>query len=254
MPVMPRQWSFRGLQALTVVAVYAVWLYSQDLLERSRGVVTGIMDHTHDALAAANVFFNAHPTVTNAVLILSSLELDVAALSMVAFFFVRRELRPLLSLWIVLLMRQLCQASVSMPKPEGMIWHYPGFPSIVVTYGASNDFFFSGHMALATLLAAELTVQGAARRKQMVAWGVIGAQALVILSMRFHYVTDVVAGFLAAIVATQFSSAVGRRLDERLRHWLPHADAPVGQPEPLGVAAIAKAEASIPHDLRSPIS
>lgn len=214
-----RPWSFRGLQVATVLALYAGWLYSQDLLERTRGVVPGVTDRTHNALTAANVFLNAHPTLTNAILIVSSLELDIAALSMVAFFFFRRETRPLLSFWIVLIMRQLCQVSVSMPKPEGMIWHDPGFPSLVVTYGAANDFFFSGHMALATLFAAELTVQRAARWKQALAWGMIGAQALVILSMRFHYITDVVAGFLAAIVATLIGNAVGGRLDKRAATW-----------------------------------
>ena len=56
-------------------------------------------------------------------------------------------------------------------------------------------------MALATLLAAELTAQRAARWKQAVAWTVTAIQAFVILSMRFHYVTDVVTGFLAAIAA-----------------------------------------------------
>lgn len=34
-----------------------------------------------------------------------------------------------------------------MEKPSGYIWEYPGFPSLVVPYGATNDFFFSGHVA-----------------------------------------------------------------------------------------------------------
>jgi len=33
-----------------------------------------------------------------------------------------------------------------MEKPSGYIWHYPGFPSLVVPYAATNDFFFSGHV------------------------------------------------------------------------------------------------------------
>jgi hypothetical protein len=85
----------------------------------------------------------------------SSFEVDLAAISMVTFFFVRRESRPLLALWLILIIRQLCQASVSIPAPDGMIWRYPGFPSLMVTYSTSTDFFFSGHMALATVLATE---------------------------------------------------------------------------------------------------
>ena len=32
-----------------------------------------------------------------------------------------------------------------------MIWRNPGFPSLLVTYGVSNDFFISGHTAIAVL-------------------------------------------------------------------------------------------------------
>jgi hypothetical protein len=74
-------------------------------------------------------------------------------------------------------------------------------------------------MALATALATELTAQRAPRWKQLVGWTVALLQALVILSMRFHYVTDVVAGCLAAVAATQLAGALGRRLDERFAPW-----------------------------------
>ena len=214
-----RQIFLRGSQTLAVAAAYGVWLTSQHLLERTRLPVAGLVDHTHEWLSAINVYLNAHPAVANLVLAVSSFEVDVAAVSMVVFFFVRGESRPLLGLWFILIMRQLCQATASLPPPDGMIWHYPGFPSIVVTYGTSTDFFFSGHMALAALLATELTAQRAPRWKQVAAWLVATAQAIVILSMRFHYVTDVVAGLLAAVVATQLGGAAGRWIDGRYAPW-----------------------------------
>ena len=214
-----RQLFLRSSQTLAVAAAYALWLTSQHLLEGTRQPVTGLVDHTHEWLSAINLYLNAHPAVANLVLAISSFEVDLAAVSMVAFFFGRRESRPLLGLWLILIMRQLCQTTASLPPPDGMIWHYPGFPSIVVTYATSTDFFFSGHMALAALLATELTAQRAPRWKQTTAWLVTAAQAIVILSMRFHYVTDVVAGLLAAVVATQLASVVGRWLDERYAPW-----------------------------------
>jgi hypothetical protein len=214
-----RPWSVRALQGAAVAAAYGAWLLSQHLLEKSRGVVTGFTDHSHELLAGANAYLNAHPALADVILAVSSLEVDLAAVCMVAFFFARRESRPLLALWLILILRQLCQASVSMPPPDGMIWRYPGFPTIVVTYSTSTDFFFSGHMALATLLATELTAQRASRAKQAVAWGIAFAQALVILSMRFHYLTDVAAGCLAAAAATQLAEAWGRRLDARFAPW-----------------------------------
>lgn len=211
--------SVRVFQAIAVVAAYAAWLGSQHLLETTRGVVLGFTDHTHALTAGVNAYFHAHPTLANVVLAVSSFEVDLAAFSMIGFFFVRRQSRPLLALWLILIMRQFCQASVSIPPPDGMIWHYPGFPTVVVTYSTSTDFFFSGHMALATLLATELTAQRATRWKQIVAWAVVAVQAFIILSMRFHYVTDVVAGLLAAVAATGLADALGRRLDERFAPW-----------------------------------
>ena len=242
-----RPWSLRSVQAVAVGAAYAVWLFSQHLLEKTRGLVHGFTDNTHQLLSGINIFLNAHSSLANVVLAVSSFEVDLAALSMIAFFFIRRESRPLLALWFILIMRQLCQASVSIPAPEGMIWHYPGFPSIMVTYSTSSDFFFSGHMALATLLATELTAQRAPRWKQAVAWGVICVQAFIILSMRFHYVTDVVTGFFAAIVATQLAGALGRRLDERFAIWSLLAAGHTGQPVPdlLDVTSPVKQNASL---------
>jgi len=219
MSLIHRRWSFRALQAAAVAAAYGAWLLSQHLLETSRGAITGFTDHSHELLAGANAYLNAHPVLANVVLAISSLEVDLAAICMVTFFFTRRESRPLLALWLILIMRQLCQASISIPAPDGMIWRYPGFPTLVVTYSTATDFFFSGHMALATLLAAELSAQRAPRLKRGIAWGIAFAQALVILSMRFHYFTDVVAGCLAAVAATQLAQAFGHRLDARLAPW-----------------------------------
>ena len=48
------------------------------------------------------------------------------------------------------------QACVALPAPTDAIWHYPGFPSLLVTYGVANDYFFSGHTAIAVLAATEL--------------------------------------------------------------------------------------------------
>ena len=42
--------------------------------------------------------------------------------------------------------RMVIQNVFLMKKPAGYIWEYPGFPSLVVPYGPTNDFFYSGHM------------------------------------------------------------------------------------------------------------
>jgi hypothetical protein len=226
----------RTMQVLAAGSAYAMWRLTQYLLEASRGSITGFTDHSHELLAGANAYLNAHPVLADVILALSSFEVDLAGLSLVVFFFTRRESRPLLTLWLILILRQVCQATISVPAPEGMIWHYPGFPSVIVTYGTSTDFFFSGHMALATAVACELTVQRAPRWKQAMAWSFAGLQAIVILSMRFHYFTDVAAGFFAAIVATQLAEGLSHRIDERFAPWtVRSADRYRYQPVPVAV-------------------
>jgi hypothetical protein len=53
-------------------------------------------------------------------------------------------------------LRQICQGLCALPPPERMIWRYPGFPSLLVTYGTATDLFFSGHTAIAVYGAIEL--------------------------------------------------------------------------------------------------
>jgi len=53
--------------------------------------------------------------------------------------------KPSLSRLVLLLgMRQVMQALCALPAPPNMIWRYPGFPSLFVTYSVGNDYFFSG--------------------------------------------------------------------------------------------------------------
>jgi membrane-associated phospholipid phosphatase len=78
-----------------------------------------------------------------------------------------------------------------------MIWRHPGFPSLLVTYGTSNDLFFSGHTAIAVYGAMELGRLG--RR-----WAVLGMlialfEMAAVLVLRAHYTMDVFAGAAAAV-------------------------------------------------------
>jgi membrane-associated phospholipid phosphatase len=78
-----------------------------------------------------------------------------------------------------------------------MIWNYPGFPSIFVTYGTTNDFFFSGHTAIAIL--------GAIVCLAIMPWyialiAIIGAifEIWAVLVLRAHYTMDIIGAILGA--------------------------------------------------------
>ena len=116
-----------------------------------------------------------------------------------------------LAILIVFGLRQICQGLCTLPPPPGIIWRKPGFPALLVTYEVGNDFFFSGHTALAVLGAIEAAHYGPAWLAAIA--GVIAlGEMLIVLVLRAHYTLDVVAGalaaFLAADVAGRFSPVV----------------------------------------------
>jgi membrane-associated phospholipid phosphatase len=83
--------------------------------------------------------------------------------------------------------RQLCQALCALPVPPRMIWRHPGFPSLLVTYGVSTDFFISGHTAIAVLGAVEIC------RLLPLPFGIAAIvvallEAVLVIVLRAHYV------------------------------------------------------------------
>lgn len=123
---------------------------------------------------------------------------------------------PFIALLLLFSLRQICQAICTLPPPPGMIWRNPGCPSLLVTYEVGNDFFFSGHTALAVLGALTLAQAGPA-------W--VGVAAVVVacgeiatvLVLRAHYTLDVIAGAAVAFFAYDIAGAVSPAIDAWLR-------------------------------------
>jgi hypothetical protein len=89
-------------------------------------------------------------------LIVSSAVIDAIGLFLLGSWIFGGSVRPFLGLLLLLGLRQMMQALCALPAPPDLLWHYPGFPSLFVTYNVSNDYFFSGHTGIAVLGAAEL--------------------------------------------------------------------------------------------------
>jgi membrane-associated phospholipid phosphatase len=111
---------------------------------------------------------------------------------------------------MLLVTRQVMQALCSLPAPPGIIWHDPGFPSLLVTYGVANDFFFSGHTAIAVFGAIELA---RLRRAWLTALAVcvVLFEIAAVLVLRAHYTMDVFTGALAAVCVAQICGAISDR-------------------------------------------
>ena len=193
-----RNW--RGfLLRLSIVALFlVVWFWTQSALGARPPASGHLGDKLHSFTAPLNSYFAASQRAANALLIASSVLIDAFALFLVGSWIFAARLRPFLGLGFLMAMRQVVQALCSLPIPDGMIWRYPGFPSLFVTYGVSSDFFFSGHTAIAVYGAIELA---RLRLGWLIALGVpiVIFEVATILVLRAHYTMDVFAGAIAAL-------------------------------------------------------
>jgi hypothetical protein len=156
-----------------------------------------------------------HEKAADRALAISSFFIDLLGLSMIVLSVFGRTFAPFLAILIVFSLRQVCQFCCTLPPPPGMIWRDPGVPSVLVTYAVGNDFFFSGHTALAVLGALEIC--------QVAPWW-LGAVAVlialgevgIVLVLRAHYTLDVITGALAAWFAVDLAARLAPALDALL--------------------------------------
>ncbi len=205
------------LRVALVVVGLGLWFLTQALL-RYRPDGTGVLgDGLHTLTARLNAFFNSHPRWADGLLIVSSLGIDALSCFVLAYSIFGPSVRPFAGLMILFFLRQACQALCALPPPVGMIWRHPGVPSLLVTYGTTNDLFFSGHTALAVYGSIELARWGGT------GWEIVGLsialfEMATVLVLRAHYTMDVFAGavtaFAAAVVAGRIAPACDRWLIE----------------------------------------
>jgi len=200
------------LRLLVTGIVLALWFWTQSLIGARTAPSSGIDDALHNLTAGANSYFAHNTTAANVLLIISSGLIDALGLFLLGRWLLEGSVRPFLGLFLLMTLRQLMQAVCALPPPPNMIWHYPGFPSLLVTYHVANDFFFSGHTAIAVFGAIELS---RLRRN----WVTAGAVLLVffevatVLILRAHYTMDVLAGIAAAFWIANLSERISPRLD-----------------------------------------
>jgi hypothetical protein len=196
-----------ALRLVATIAAFVIWFWTQSLIG-ARAVPEGaIGDQLLTATTSANLYLQLHPAAANALLIVSSGIIDLLAVFLLSRWIFGGALRPFLSLLIVLGMRQIVQALVALPTPPHAIWHYPGFPSLFVTYGVGNDYFFSGHTAIAVLGAAEMARLG----KPWLTWTailIVLFEAATVLVLRAHYTMDVFTGAIAGLYASHLAARI----------------------------------------------
>jgi hypothetical protein len=204
------------LRLVLTAVVLALWFWTQSLIGGRTVPAAGIGDAVHNLTAGLNSYFSGHPRAANALLIVSSGLIDAIGFFLLGRWLFGGSVRPFLGLFSLMALRQVMQALCALPAPPNIIWHYPGFPSLLVTYHVANDFFFSGHTAIAVFGALEIS---RLRRN----WLTVGAVLIVlfeiatVLVLRAHYTMDVFTGIVAALWVFKMSESIAPRID-RLLH------------------------------------
>ena len=204
-----------AFRALLVALGLGAWYWTQALIAKRAFPEGRIGDRLHDLTDPLHRALLAHPRRANGVLIVTSGLIDLIGVFLVLEAVFGPSIRPFLGLLILFALRQLCQALCALPSPAGMIWRYPGFPSLLVTYGTATDLFFSGHTAIAVYGSLELAHWGGP------AFALLGAVLALILAstvlvLRAHYTMDVFAGAVTALWVSAVAAALAPTLDS----WL----------------------------------
>ena len=199
---------------LAIVVAVGLWFWTQSLIG-ARSPSVGITDVPHDLLAPLNSYFSQHATAANALLIASSAFVDFLGLFLIAEWVFAGRSRAFLGLVLLLALRQVMQALCALPPPPNMIWRYPGFPSLFVTYQVAYDYFFSGHTAIAVFGATEVV---RLKRPWLTAFAIVIVcfEVIVVLILRAHYTMDVFTGVIAALWIARVCEFIGPKLDQVL--------------------------------------
>jgi hypothetical protein len=212
----PVRWRTLLSRLVVTGVVLGTWFWTQSLLgARTPPAASGIGDSLHNLTAGLNSYLAENSAAANALLIASSAFIDALGVFLLGSWLFGGSVRPFLGLVLLMLLRQILQALCSLPVPAGMIWHYPGFPSLLVTYQVANDFFFSGHTAIAVFGAIELS---RFRRRWLTVSSILLVlfEVVAVIVLRAHYTMDVFTGILAALWVARASERISPALDRHL--------------------------------------
>lgn len=206
------------ITAIAITVSLGLWFWTQRLISAQQESPQ-IVDKLHLLSARLHTWLTQHQRPTNLLLIASSACIDAIGIFLLCSALFGNTIRPFLSLLAIFILRQVCQLTTSLPPPSGMIWRKPGFPSLLVTYGVSNDLFFSGHTAIAVLGAVELALL------HNPIWLIVGIsiaifEMVAVVILRAHYTIDVFTGAVVAGLICMLSYQASPIVDQWLSHLI----------------------------------
>jgi hypothetical protein len=212
-----------AVRTVIVVVGLALWFGTQSLIGSratnvlEEGATSSVSsgDVLFHVTKGANAYLQTHSAAADGLLVASSAVIDILGVWLLASSILGRTMRPFLGLLLLFALRQISQALCVLPAPHGMIWRDPGVPSLLVTYGVANDFFFSGHTGIAVFGALELA---RVRYRGFFLLGLAVAlfEMTTVILLRAHYSMDVFTGAIAALWASAAAERLSPRLDNAL--------------------------------------
>lgn len=160
------------------------------------------------------IYFEDHTSARDALIIISSLMIDINILLIgTRWILYGNSLRVFIILVTFYVSRGLIQRTFYMCFPEHFIFEYPGFPSVGVPYAKANDFFWSGHIGILTIILNEYIKD---KVTPLIWFGFISViyNFFALLITRAHYFIDLCVGIVVANYIFQLGLWSSRKLEE----------------------------------------
>jgi len=178
-----------------------VFIFCLSFLVIGRAVIPAnevptLVDHLMDKFNGCNEYIRANRSLQDILLIICSLFMDVMFFT-TGYYWVRHgtSSRLIVATLFFYFLRTAVQQMWYSPYPSGYIWDDPGFPSLVVPYGRTSDFYFSGHIGIVTIFASEWI-----KWKKYWASALIGLGGVytcfIMLAFQAHYSIDLFTGII----------------------------------------------------------
>jgi hypothetical protein len=157
-------------------------------------------DRTFELTKKIHNIFQNNMILTKGLFILTSLIIDIFHIILVLDYILNDNFDEVKILICTFIIRQISQYFVSFPQPEGILWTYPGFKSIFVTYEITNDFYFSGHTSISVICLMFLQRNG----YSFIGYLNLGLQIFTLIVTRSHYFPDIMTGYMTGYMTPYF--------------------------------------------------
>ncbi len=177
---------------LTII-LYGFWHITQKFLEHDNDTSNNnIVDRLHNSVSLTLIhdYLLNNKDITKILIMVTSLMIDINLIYFFLDFIFNNKIKPIVLLFAGVFLRQLCQYINRLPSPKDILWFDPGFPSIIMNYNVSNDFFFSGHTLVSLIFGMELLLSNNPFIK-LYALIYMAIEVFFVLVSRAHYFIDI---------------------------------------------------------------